>query len=463
MNMTETAKCKNCGAPVRIDAPFGHCSKCLLELGFGPLPEEAASPAAAPQGQARSFGDYDVIEQIGRGGMGVVFKARQRRPNRLVALKMILAGELASPTLIQRFRMEAEAAANLDHPNIVPIYEVGESAQHHYFSMKLVEGTNLDQLISKSGFHDGKDLSTGPPGRTVQKRIASLMAKVARAVHYAHQRGVLHRDIKPSNILVDVQGEPHLTDFGLAKMVAHTSELTVSGAIIGTPSYMAPEQAAGDTKHLTTAADIYSLGAVLYALLTGRAPFRGETPMEILRKVVEQEPQGPQTLNKLADPDLATICLKCLEKDPRQRYGSAEALAEDLERWLRDEPIWAHRASSAVRFKRWARRNPLLAAASAGLVLLMAAALVLLVLMIAERQRKEDERLSWKAKKAHEMDAMYADPGNYPRVRIDSEERALMMGTRAPKVILGQEPIRLSFGVYPHAKPTEMEIGRAHV
>ncbi len=405
--MPETAKCKNCGAPVRIDAPFGHCSKCLLELGFGPLPEEAKSPAAAPLDQARSFGDYDIIERIGRGGMGIVFKARQRRPNRLVALKMILAGELASPTLIHRFRIEAEAAANLEHPNIVPIYEVGEWAQHHYFSMKLVEGTNLDQLISKFGFHDGKDLSTGPPGRNVQKSIANLMAKVARAVHYAHQRGVLHRDLKPSNILVDVQGEPHLTDFGLAKMVAHTSGLTLSGAVIGTPSYMAPEQAAGETKHLTTAADIYSLGAVLYELLTGRPPFRGETPMETLRKVVEQEPQGPQTLNKLADPDLATICLKCLEKDPRQRYGSAEALAEDLERWLRDEPM-------------------------------------------------EEERRNWKTKKADAMDAMYADPGNYPRVPIDSEERALMMGSRAPKVIPGQKPIRLSFGVYPHAKPTEM-------
>jgi len=454
--MPETAKCKNCGAPVRIDAPFGHCSKCLLELGFGPLPEEAKSSAAVPLDQARSFGDYDIIERIGRGGMGVVFKARQRRPNRLVALKMILAGELASPTLIQRFRIEAEAAANLDHPNIVPIYEVGEWAQHHYFSMKLVEGTNLDQLISKLGFHEGKDLSTGAPGRNVQKSIANLMAKVARAVHYAHQRGVLHRDLKPSNILVDVQGEPHLTDFGLAKMVAHSSGLTLSGAVIGTPSYMAPEQAAGETKHLTTAADIYSLGAVLYELLTGRPPFRGETPVETLRKVVEQEPQGPQTLNKLADPDLATICLKCLEKDPRQRYGSAEALAEDLERWLRDEPIWAHRASNAVRFKRWARRNPLLTATSAGLVMLMGAALILLVLMLVERQGKEEQRLSWKAKKAHEMDAMYAEPGNYPRVRIDSEERALMMGNRATKVIPGQEPIRLSFGVYPHAKPTEM-------
>ena len=464
--MPETTKCKNCGAAVRMDAPFGHCSKCLLELGFGPFPEEARSPAAAPQDQARSFGDYDIIERIGRGGMGVVFKARQRRPNRLVALKMVLAGELASPTLIQRFRIEAEAAANLDHPNIVPIYEVGESAQRHYFTMKLIEGISLAQLISKFGFHDGKELSTGPPGRNVQKSIATLMVKVARAVHYAHQRGVLHRDIKPSNILVDVQGEPHLTDFGVAKMVAHTSELTLSGAVIGTPSYMAPEQAAGDTKHLTTAADIYSLGAVLYELLTGRPPFRGETPVETLRKVVEQEPERPQSLNKIADPDLATICLKCLEKDPRQRYGSAEALAEDLERWLRDEPILAHRASRAVRFKRWARRNPLLTATSAGLVMLMGAALILMVLMFAERRRTEElsaewrrteeMRLDWREKKALEMDDMAANPGKYPSVKIDSRERHFMTGTLAPKVIPGQKPIRLLFGVYPHLKPTEM-------
>lgn len=441
---------------MRADAPFGHCAKCLLELGFGPLPAEATSPTSTREDNARSFGDYKIIELIGRGGMGVVYKARQIRLNRLVALKTILAGELASPALVERFRIETEAAANLDHPNIVPIYEVGERDQHHFFSMKLIEGTSLDQLISKFGFQDGKDLSPGPPSKQVQKSIAQLMAKVARAVHYAHQRGILHRDLKPSNILVDAQGEPHLTDFGVAKIVARTSGPTLSGAVLGTPSYMAPEQATGGTKHLTTAADVYSLGAILYEMLTGHPPFRGDTPVETLRKVVEQEPQRPQALNKLADLDLATICLKCLEKDPRQRYSSAEALADDLERWLRDEPIWARRASTAVRLKRWARRNPLLAGASAGLILLMGVSLILLVLMFTDRQRKEEMRLNWKAEMARDLEAMAGNPGKYPSVSIDSLQRALLMGTSAPKAIPGKEPIRLSFGVYPHLKPIEM-------
>ena len=312
----------------------------------------AVSPAPA------SFGDYTLLEEIDRGGMGVVFRARQISLNRTVALKMILAGQLAGEAEVRRFRSEAEAAASLDHPHIVPIYEVGEHAGRHYFSMRLVEGQSLARVIDRYA-HD-------PRG------AARLLATVARAVHYAHQRGILHRDLKPANILIDLQGQPHVTDFGLAKQVGKDSDLTSSGAVLGTPNYMAPEQVSGKTRRLTTATDIYSLGAILYHLLTGAPPFDAGTPLDTLRRLIEQEPVRPSSIRREVDRDLETICLKCLEKDPARRYGSAEALAEDLERWLGHEPILARRASAIWRLTKWAQRNPKFAAAL-GLLHLVAA------------------------------------------------------------------------------------------
>ena len=295
----------------------------------------------------RYFGDYELVEEIARGGMGVVYRARQVSLNRPVALKMILAGQLASEADVQRFHTEAEAAANLDHSNIVPIYEIGEHEDQHYFSMKLIEGTSL-----------GDEL---PQLRNASKKGAKLLATVARAVHHAHQRGILHRDLKPGNILIDADGQPHVTDFGLAKRVEGNRELTQSGAVLGTPGYMAPEQAMGE-KDLSTSVDVYSLGAILYRLLTGRAPFESDSPMGVLMQVIEKEPDRPSAAVKGVNRDLETICLKCLEKEALRRYDSAAALADDLERYVRGEPITARSITSIERTWRWCRRNSALAA-----------------------------------------------------------------------------------------------------
>ena len=306
--------------------------------------------------RVRYFGDYELLEEIARGGMGVVFKARQVSLNRLVALKMILKGELATPTDIQRFRTEAAAAANLDHPNIVPIYEVGDHEGQQYFSMKLIE------CAPRGEGREGR--------RETPRRAASLVAKVARAVHHAHLRGILHRDLKPGNILINSAGEPHVADFGLAKHLDTSlgrpsgEQATHTGAIVGTPAYMAPEQARAE-KGLTTAVDVYSLGAILYEWLTGQPPFRGDDPLATLMKVVNEEPTRLHLLDPTIDPDLETICLKSLEKDPAKRYGSAAALAEDLDRWQRGEPIEARPVGRGERLWRWCRRNPVPAGLSA--------------------------------------------------------------------------------------------------
>jgi serine/threonine protein kinase/Flp pilus assembly protein TadD len=375
--------CRKCGAKIFSDAPRGLCTACVLETALGVFPDapvagvgdsgdeddlssdnakctsgvKEAVRAATMLGE---LGDYELLEEIGRGAQGVVFRARQKSLNRTVALKVISLGQWASKAHLKRFRREAEAAASLDHPSIVPIYEVGERDGSCYFSMKFVEGGQLDEVVRRTPMSI--------------RQAVELIAKVARTVHYAHEHGILHRDIKPGNILLDAKGEPHLTDFGLARLIESESSVTQTLDVLGTPSYMAPEQAVGNNAAVSSTTDVYGLGAVLYQLLTGHPPFAGGTTYETIKLLEDTEPRLPRQLNPKIDRDLSTVCLKCLEKDPERRYSSAFALAEDLERWLKHEPIQALRTGIFSRGKKWVRRNPTSALLAASLIALVAAA-----------------------------------------------------------------------------------------
>ena len=304
--------------------------------------------------------------------MGIVFRARQRSLNRLVALKVIRDGARASDEGARRFRNEAEAVAHLDHPHIVPIYEVGEARGCSFFSMKLVEGGNLAERLKE--FHANN------------RAAARLLATVARAVHHAHERGILHRDLKPSNILIDKQGQPLVADFGLARRLEGDSELTQTGAVLGTPAYMAPEQATGHRGTVTKATDIHGLGAILYTILTGRPPFRGVTPLETLQEVQKKAPEPPSTIRQSIDRDLETICAKCLEKEPNRRYASALEVAEDLERWLAGQPILARPAGRAEQLWRLCRRNRRMSAMAAAMLLLLVVGAAGLIGAVRARQ-----------------------------------------------------------------------------
>jgi serine/threonine protein kinase len=354
--------CAECGGTVFADAPQGVCSVCLFRAGLALLDDKDDKAFESTIARvSKDFGDYEVLEEIGHGGQGVVYRARQKSLNRIVALKVIGLAHWATEAHVKRFRLEAEAAARLNHPCIVPIYEVGERDGACYFSMGLVDGGQLD-AVAKSATADS---SCGERELIPIRHAAELIAKLARTVSYAHEHGILHRDIKPGNILLDVKGEPHLTDFGLARLVETESSVTRTMEVLGTPSYMAPEQAVGNNARVSSATDVYGLGAVLYQLLTGHPPFAGGTTYETIKLLLDTEPRQPRLLNPKVDRDLTTICLKCLEKDPKRRYSSALALAEDLERWAKYEPIRARRSGLVARGRKWVRRNPSIAVMTA--------------------------------------------------------------------------------------------------
>jgi serine/threonine-protein kinase len=313
--------------------------------------------AAPPGSRLPCFGDYELLEEVGRGGMGVVYRARQRSLDRVVGVKMVLAGEHAGPQELARFRSEAAALARLLHPNIVQIYEVGEHDGRPYFSMEFVDGGSLAQRL------DGTPL----PAR----EAAQLVQTLAGAVHAAHGKGVVHRDLKPANVLLTADGTPKITDFGLAKRLDLPAAATQSGAILGTPSYMAPEQAAGRGKDIGPPTDVYTLGALLYEALTGRPPFRAPTAVDTLVLVQTEEPVPPSRLQPGVPRDLETVCLRCLEKQPGRRYATAQELADDLRRFLAGEPTRARRIGSAERLWRWTRKNQAVASLTSAVMLLV--------------------------------------------------------------------------------------------
>jgi serine/threonine-protein kinase len=430
-------------APIVTDTPRQSSAR---------VAEAVVLDAPAPLAAGSVVGGYELMEEIASGGMGVVYKARHRTLGRVVALKMIRAGGLALPEDVARFRLEAEAAANLDHPNIVPIYDVGEHDGQPYFAMKLIEGGHL---------------ASAP--RATPRGAARLAAAVARAVHHAHQRGILHRDLKPANILLDNNGEPHVTDFGLAMRLAAAGGgptplgLTQKGIAVGTPGYMAPEQANGPKKRVTVAADVYSLGAVLYELLTGRPPFRGETPLETLVQVLDQQAPRPRALAPAVPHDLDTICMKCLEKNPARRYAGADALADDLQRFLDGEPIHARGTGPAGRLWRWCRRSPVVAGLAAALALAVTFGLgaVTVLWWKAEDHARNAERLG----KLYE-DAMFksddeAEKAQAAQTRAEAHRREAEDSFRQAHEIVDRFCMRLSeerLSTYPGLQPLRKEM-----
>jgi tetratricopeptide (TPR) repeat protein len=360
--------------------------------------------------RARYFGDYEIRRELGRGGMGVVYEARQMTLNRPVALKMIRAGVLAGGDDLRRFQNEAEAVAMLDHSGIVPVHEVGEHAGQRYFSMKLVSGGSLAGRLDAY--------------RDDARAAARLVAEAAEAVHHAHQRGILHRDLKPANVLIDEQGHPHITDFGLARRVGDDSELTESGAILGTPAYMAPEQASGHRAAVTTASDIYGLGAVLYAVLAGRAPFGGESVVETLDAVRNRPPEPPSRLNVNVPRDLEIICLKCLEKEPSRRYATARDLAEDLRRWLAGEPIAARPVGRVMRLWMWGRRNPAITGMATSLALALVGGLAGTTWKWREAEHRKTELTEANRIVGQERNAAITARDEAQRRRIEAEQEA---------------------------------------
>jgi serine/threonine protein kinase len=436
--------CPTCGGQMQPDVPFGLCLHCLLSLGIDPKRgEDLHAPDALTFSNPAEGFDYEIIGRVGRGGMGVVYKARQRSLDRIVALKMIAMGDSASQGTFARFRREAEMAARLDHPNIVSIIEVGEFQANPFLVMRFVDGDDLAVRMPDLALPAN---AKGADAHKAQTTIAQLIATVARAVEFAHTRGVLHRDLKPSNILLDQEGRPHLTDFGIAKTIDQETGLTQTAELLGTLCYMSPEQAAG--KATSRAADIYSLGAILYELLTRHRLFEG-AKVEVLNRVLHSEPAPPRSINPAIERDLATICLKCLDKNPARRYESAIALAEDLERWLRREPIVARQAGTVVRLQRWCARNP----AGATLLMTLSAGIVISLILLAraneEKHRKSIALDILRSESARQLQELWYPSGSF--FPIESETLSAMSGMEVSSLQHNEQ--RFSIALVAEANP----------
>jgi len=435
--MSTAQQCPECHTPLPAETPEGLCPVCHLRaLLANPPATPDALPSSlvthhSPLGLPGHFGDYELLEEIGHGGMGVVFKARQKSLDRTVAVKMLLPGATSHPDYINRFRTEASAAAGLQHPNIVAIHEVGAHEGRPYLVMDYVEGRSLAQWIANL-----KSQISNP------HQAARWIQTVAEAIQFAHDHGILHRDLKPSNILIDASGQPRLTDFGLAKRIAGDTSLTLSGQLLGSPSYMPPEQAAARHGKVSRRSDVYGLGATLYHLLTGRAPFQAATITETLDEVLNKDPVAPRVLSSGIPRDLETICLKCLEKDPHRRYASARELADELGRFLRGEPTLARPLGIMGKTAKWCRRRPALAALSGALAiaLVLGAAGVLWQWRQSEAQRRRaetGERLA--AQRAYDSDINLAQRAladlNLGRARelLDRHRPAAQSAIRTPR------------------------------
>ncbi len=458
--------CPKCGAPLAEDRLGGHCPACLMHKAVNPDHDDSVldngeTSAESVSGEQPPIdwlkrpttrermctsGDYEVLEKIGHGGMGVVYKARQISLNRLVALKMIRSGAFATSAEVQRFLNEAQAVASLEHPNIVALYTVGKNDGQYFLSMQLTHGSDLAKVIQ------AREDSGQTPALPCRQAV-EIMIKVARAVLHAHQRRVLHRDLKPSNILLDEQGEPHVVDFGVAKRIDVPTGMTPQGSAIGTPGYMSPEQAQGRNDELTTLTDVYGLGAVLYFLLTGLPPIRGKSDLETLQMVSDKEPVRPSLRNPKVNRYLEIICLNCLEKEPQQRYPSAELLAEDLERWLEGLPPKKTPVGLVERSIRLVRRNPALACA-------MAAVFVLLFSVIYLQRKKAEEQKIAIERMHHivmqQLEEMWNDPER-DYSSIESEDRRALDGKKPLAFGRGYTTRpALVFAVYCQKEPTKM-------
>jgi serine/threonine protein kinase len=393
----------------------------------------AATGAETPLKKVRYFGDYELLEEIGRGGMGVVYKAMQTSLMRTVAVKMILGGRLSRGDEVDRFRREAAAAAQLKHRSIVAIHEVGEYEGHHYFSMDYIAGHSLDAIVRQNPL--------------APRRAAGYLRLIAEAIECAHKQGILHRDLKPSNVLIDANDVPVVTDFGLAKLVESDSDLTSSGMVLGSPSYMPPEQALGNTKVLRVTSDVYSLGATFYEMLTGRPPFRAESPTATIYQVVHSEVVSPRMLNPAIDRDVETICLKCLEKDATRRYETAEALAGDLGRYLEGRPIVARPVSRPARLWRWCKRNPTVAALTAAIFTLLVVGTVVSTLLAiaahreATRATNEAERATAAEKKTL-REAAAREIESIRRLAERGDWRAVLTGLDSPALAYHDDPVQ---------------------